>query len=108
MQRGAPRPIIYLPPASNFKAKSKLKQRRRNEVLHETVGIFQNDGDALKQKARDNQTRWAAEAAARNWDTRTAENSLKVVCISGDLLDSAQALTKEHGKLFACINMASD
>ena len=53
-QTGALRPIIYLPPASNFKAKTKLKQRRRNEVLHETVGIFENEGDALKQKARDN------------------------------------------------------
>ena len=32
---------------------------------------------------------------------------LKVICVKGDMLDTAQALTKEHGKLFACLNMAN-
>ena len=81
-------PIITLYPTSHiFKDKYGRERKRRNEILHETVEIFEISGDTIKRTAKDNLERWDVEAVERGLD---AECSPKVQCFNNDLLDTAQ------------------
>ncbi len=77
------------------------RQRRRIEVLHETLAITRQNGTRIANIAMANLERWAKDKPA------ATNATCKVLVFEGDLLDTAQRLTIEHGVMFACLNMAN-
>lgn len=83
-------------------------ESRRVEVLHETVNITELEGERLSAVAMKNLQFWAEQRAAREGGTPAEPKEwADVLVVEGDLLETAQTLTKEHGVMFACLNMAN-
>lgn len=89
--------LVHLHKPSAFKD---WRRRRRVEVLHETIRCFEMNEAGLSATAMTNLARWARE-------THSGDVSCQVLVIEGDALDTVYQLTRTHGKLFACLNMAN-
>lgn len=77
------------------------ERQKRVSVLHDTISYLKEHEQGLQQAACENLKRWAARSK------QSSDGGMKVLLVADDMLETAAKLTKEHGTIFAVLNMAN-